>query len=87
MFLGCQNAVVLCAMHPWERDAHLLKQGIKKRAYGLIVEVACTRSSDELLGARKAYHALFDHSVEEDVASKIDGSERKVSDVVLSLLL
>ncbi|KAK1587205.1 hypothetical protein Q3G72_010580 [Acer saccharum] len=67
-------------MHPWERDARLIKEALIKgpQAYGVIVEVACTRSSDELLGARKAYHSLFDHSIEEDVASHVDSSERKL---------
>jgi len=67
-------------MHPWERDARLVREALKKgqNAYGVLVEVACTRSSDELLGARKAYHSLFDHSIEEDVASHIHGTERKV---------
>lgn len=68
-------------MHPWERDARLLKEALKTgpEAYGVIVEVACTRTADELLGARKAYHSLFDHSIEEDIAFHVDTSERKVS--------
>lgn len=67
-------------MHPWERDARLVKEALKKgpQSYGVIVEIACTRSSEELLGARKAYHSLFDQSIEEDVATHIHGSERKV---------
>lgn len=75
-----QNAVVLWTMHPWERDARLIKEALKKgpSAYGVLIEVACTRSSEDLLGARKAYHSLFDHSIEEDVASHIHGIERKV---------
>ncbi|KAH7519078.1 hypothetical protein ACOSP7_018823 [Xanthoceras sorbifolium] len=79
-FMRFKNAVVLWAMHPWERDARLIKEALKKgpQAYGVIVEVACTRSADELLGARKAYHSLFDHSIEEDVASHVESSERKL---------
>ncbi|KAJ7982330.1 Annexin-like protein [Quillaja saponaria] len=82
-FLRFKNAVVLWAMHPWERDARLIKEALKKgatrqEAYGVIVEVACTRSSEELLGARKAYHSLFNHSIEEDVASLIQGNQRKL---------
>ncbi|KAK2636903.1 hypothetical protein Ddye_031695 [Dipteronia dyeriana] len=79
-FMRFKNALVLWAMHPWERDARLIKEALIKgpQAYGVIVEVACTRSSDELLGARKAYHSLFDHSIEEDVASHVDNSERKL---------
>ncbi|XP_027354690.1 annexin D4 isoform X2 [Abrus precatorius] len=79
-FVRFKNAVVLWAMHPWERDARLVKEALKKgpNAYGVIIEIACTRSSEELLGARKAYHSLFDHSIEEDVASHIHGIERKL---------
>jgi len=61
--------MVLWAMHPWERDArlahHVLHQGLPA---AVAVEVACTRSADELLGARRAYQALYHHSLEEDVA-------------------
>ncbi|PRQ55141.1 putative annexin [Rosa chinensis] len=79
-FMRFKNAVVLWAMHPWERDARLVKEALKKgpEVYGVIVEIACTRSSEELLGARKAYHSLFDHSIEEDVAYHIDGPEKKL---------
>lgn len=72
-------------MHPWERDARLVKEAMKKgpEVYGVIVEIACTRSSEELLGARKAYHSLFDHSIEEDVAYHIDGPESKVNTMFL----
>lgn len=75
-----QNAVVLWSMHPWERDARLAKEALKKgpSSYNVLIEIACTRSSEELLGARKAYHSLFDHSIEEDVASHIHGIDRKV---------
>lgn len=77
-----QNALVLWTMHPWERDARLVKEALKKgseSSYGLLVEISCTRSSEELLGARRAYHSLFDHSIEEDVAHNITGTHRKVT--------
>ncbi|KAL1346577.1 hypothetical protein HN51_020203 [Arachis hypogaea] len=79
-FVRFKNTVMLWSMHPWERDARLVKEAIKKgkASYGVLVEIACTRSSEELLGARKAYHSLFDHSIEEDVASHIHGIERKL---------
>ncbi|XP_054817188.1 annexin D4-like [Prosopis cineraria] len=79
-FMRFKNAVVLWAMHPWERDARLAKEALKKgpQAYGLLVEIACTRTSEELLGARKAYHSLFDRSLEEDIVSLVDGVERKL---------
>ncbi|PON98810.1 Annexin [Trema orientale] len=79
-FLRFKNAIVLWTMHPWERDARLAKKAIKRgpQSYSLVVEIACTRSSEELLGARRAYHSLFDHSIEEDAAHYIKGSERKL---------
>ena len=80
-----QNAVVLWTMHPWERDARLIKEALidGPQAYGVIIEVACTRSSEELLGARRAYHSLFDHSIEEDIAYHVNDSHRKVSFLTL----
>ncbi|KAJ4711503.1 putative Annexin [Melia azedarach] len=79
-FMRFKNAVVMSAMHPWERDARLVKEALQKgsESYNMIVEIACTRSSNELLGARKAYHSLFDQSIEEDVASHINGKEKKL---------
>ncbi|KAH9613671.1 hypothetical protein KSS87_007250 [Heliosperma pusillum] len=78
--LRFKSAVVMWTMHPWERDARLFKEALAKgpEAHGLIIELACTRSSEELLGARRAYHSLFDHSVEEDVASLVVGQDRKL---------
>ncbi|PON98813.1 Annexin, partial [Trema orientale] len=78
-FLRFKNAIVLWTMHPWERDARLAKKAMKdgRQSY-LLVEIACTRSSEELAGARKAYHSLFDQSIEEDTAHCIKGSERKL---------
>lgn len=76
-----QNAVVLWAMHPWERDARLMKEALTEGpdSYNVLIEVACTRSSEELLGARRAYHSLFEHSIEEDIASQVHGPDCKVS--------
>ncbi|XP_061349575.1 annexin D4 isoform X1 [Gastrolobium bilobum] len=86
-FVRFKNAVVLWTMHPWERDARLAKEALKKgpSSYGVLIEIACTRSSEELLGARKAYHSLFDHSIEEDVASHIHGIERKLLVALVSV--
>ncbi|KAG8085414.1 hypothetical protein GUJ93_ZPchr0010g11148 [Zizania palustris] len=68
-FSRFKNLMVLWAMHPWERDArmahHVLHQA---HPAAIVVEIACTRPAEELLGARKAYQALFHHSLEEDVA-------------------
>ncbi|KAL6327949.1 hypothetical protein AAG906_031293 [Vitis piasezkii] len=68
------DVVVQWTMHPWERDA----------PYGLLIELACTRSSNELLGARKAYQSLYGESIEEDVASRVEGTERQLLVALLS---
>ncbi|XP_034705555.1 annexin D4-like [Vitis riparia] len=67
-------------MHPWERDARMARKALDghPQAYGLLIELACTRSSDELLGARKAYQSLYGESIEEDVASRVEGIERQL---------
>ncbi|XP_074324098.1 annexin D4 [Apium graveolens] len=85
-FLRFKNAMVFWAMHPWERDARLVKNALLKepQLYSVVVEIACTRSSEELLGARKAYHSLYDHSIEEDVAVMVPGPERKLLGALVS---
>ncbi|KAK8647312.1 hypothetical protein V6N13_121056 [Hibiscus sabdariffa] len=45
--------------------------------YNVIVKIACTGSSDQLLGVRKTYHSIFNGSIKEDIAFHINGSERK----------
>ncbi|KAK6933941.1 Annexin repeat [Dillenia turbinata] len=79
-FLRFKTTLVLWTMHPWERDAGLANEALINgpQSYGVLIEIACTRSSEELLGARRAYHSLFDLSIEEDVASQVDGPERKL---------
>ncbi|XP_072961801.1 annexin D4-like [Typha angustifolia] len=78
-FSRFKNIMVLWAMHPWERDARWAHHVLHK-AYPstIILEIACTRSSEELLGARKAYQALFHHSLEEDVAYHVKENYRNL---------
>lgn len=64
-----QELVVLWTMHPWERDARFAHYVLHKAyPFTILVELGCTRSSEELLGARRAYQALYHHSLEEDVS-------------------
>lgn len=79
-FLRLKDAVVLYTMHPWERDARLFKEALllKVPKHDVLIETACTRSSEDLLGARKAYHSLFEHSIEEDIAHHTQSPERKL---------
>ncbi|KAL3829786.1 hypothetical protein ACJIZ3_018588 [Penstemon smallii] len=84
-FLRLKDAIVLWTMHPWERDARLLKESLYKGPqYNVLIEIACTRSPEELLGARRAYHSLFDHSIEEDVAFHVHTAEKKLLVALLS---
>ncbi|KAH6803446.1 annexin 4 [Perilla frutescens var. frutescens] len=84
-FLRLKDAIVLWTMHPWERDARLLKEALYKGPqHKVLVEIACSRSSEELLGARRAYHSLFNHSIEEDVAFHVHTPENKLLVAVLS---
>ncbi|RVW25550.1 Annexin D4 [Vitis vinifera] len=52
-FKRFKDAVVQWTMHPWERDARMARKALKRgrQAYGLLIELACTRSSDELFGS------------------------------------
>ncbi|KAM0858050.1 hypothetical protein ACQ4PT_048052 [Festuca glaucescens] len=66
-FSRFKNLMVLWAMHPWERDARWAHRALHKKHHpaAVLVELACTRTADELLGARRAYHALYHRSLEE----------------------
>ncbi|KAL8496160.1 hypothetical protein ACS0TY_020032 [Phlomoides rotata] len=78
-FLRLKDAIVLWTMHPWERDARLVKEALYKGPqHNVVVEIACTRSSEELLGARRAYHSLFNHSIEEDVGFHVHTPGKKL---------
>ncbi|KAK1277667.1 Annexin D4 [Acorus gramineus] len=78
-FSRFKNAVVLRATHPWERDARMAHHVISKgHPLNILVEIACTRSSEDLLGARKAYQSLFASSLEEDVAFHLQGDPRNL---------
>uniref|UniRef100_A0A368UI60 Annexin n=1 Tax=Glycine max TaxID=3847 RepID=A0A368UI60_SOYBN len=41
--------------------------------FEVLVEIACTRSSDQVFDVRKAYHTLYKKSLEEDVAHHTAG--------------
>ncbi|XP_037424047.1 annexin D4-like [Triticum dicoccoides] len=72
-FARFKTLMVLWAMHPWERDARWAHRALHKKHHpvAVLVELACTRAADELLGARRAYHALYHRSLEEDVAYRV----------------
>nr|GEV08635.1 annexin D1 [Tanacetum cinerariifolium] len=75
-----EKIVLLWTLDPSERDASLAKEAINKgnKYSQVLVEIACTRSSNDLLLARKAYHARYQKSLEEEVAYHTTGDFRKV---------
>ncbi|XLS90467.1 hypothetical protein HN51_066475, partial [Arachis hypogaea] len=77
--------VLLWTLDPAERDAFLANKATKRwtSSNHVLMEIACTRSSDQLLFARKAYHARYKKSLEEDVAHHTTGEFRKVLLLVL----
>jgi len=80
-FARFRDAAVLWALHPWERDArwaHHALHGAAAHPRGVLVEVACTRAADDLLGARRAYQALHHRSLEEDVAYRVKDATASV---------
>ncbi|XBJ10222.1 hypothetical protein VPH35_015131 [Triticum aestivum] len=78
-FSRFKNLMVLWAMHPWERDARLAHHVLHQaHPAAIVVEVACTRSAEELLGASKPhlvqtfkyYKELHGKHIEEDLGSE-----------------
>ncbi|OMP04073.1 Annexin [Corchorus olitorius] len=70
-----ERAVYRWILDPADRDAVLANVAIRKTCpdYHVIIEIACTRSPEELLAVRRAYQARFKHSLEEDVAVHTKG--------------
>lgn len=68
---------------PPERDAVLSNLALQKPVpdYKVLVEIACMRSPEDLLAARRAYRCLYKRSLEEDLASHTIGDIRKVSNL------
>ncbi|QHO23910.1 Annexin [Arachis hypogaea] len=77
-----ERLVLLWTLDPAKRDTFLANEATKRSTSSnqLLMEIACTRSSDQLLFARKAYHARYKKSLEEDVAHHTTGEFRKCSD-------
>ncbi|KAL8256622.1 hypothetical protein R6Q59_031689 [Mikania micrantha] len=75
-----ERIVLLWTYDPPERDAYLANEALEKgdKRYQVIVEIACTRSSLDLLQARKQYHVRYQKSLEEDVAYHTTGDFRKL---------
>ncbi|KAH7557577.1 hypothetical protein JRO89_XS11G0183800 [Xanthoceras sorbifolium] len=76
-----ERVVLLWTRDPAERDAFLGNEATKRwtSSNQVLMEIACTRSSNQLLQARQAYHARYKKSLEEDVAYHTTGDFRKVA--------
>lgn len=72
--------MLLWTLDPAERDAFLANEATKRLTSNnsVIMEIASTRSSLDLLKAKQAYQARFKRSIEEDVAYHTSGDIRKV---------
>ncbi|KAL3735163.1 hypothetical protein ACJRO7_024325 [Eucalyptus globulus] len=70
-----ERLVVLWSLDPAERDAYLANEATKRwtSSNQVLMEIACTRSPQQLLMARQAYHARYKKSLEEDVAHHTTG--------------
>lgn len=75
-----ERLVLLWTLSPPERDAYLINEATKRwtKSNQVLVEIACTRSSHDLLLAKQAYHARFKKSMEEDIAYHTTGDFRKL---------
>lgn len=84
-----QRLVHLWILDPAERDAFLANEATKRwtSSNQVLMEIACTRSSDQLLLARKAYHARYKKSLEEDVAHHTTGDFRKVQNLKMNMAI
>ncbi|CAM8942934.1 unnamed protein product [Rhodiola kirilowii] len=75
-----ERVVLLWTLDPAERDALLTNEATKRwtSSNQVLMEVACTRTSDQLLAAKKAYHARYKKSLEEDVGYHTTADFRKL---------
>lgn len=75
-----ERVIILWTLEPAERDALLANEATKRwtKSNQVLMEIACTRSSHQLLLARQAYHVRYKKSLEEDVAYHTTGDFRKL---------
>ncbi|XP_050213865.1 annexin Gh1-like [Mercurialis annua] len=75
-----ERIVKLWTLDAAERDAILANEATKRwtSSNQVLMEIACTRTSNELLHAKQAYHVHFKKSLEEDVAHHTNGDFRKL---------
>ncbi|KMT14582.1 hypothetical protein BVRB_4g073520 [Beta vulgaris subsp. vulgaris] len=73
-----EKAICQWVIDPVEREAILIFEALKKEKpdYNLVAEIVCTKSPEELLTLKRAYHKIYKHALEEDVASHTRGKVR-----------
>ncbi|KAJ1260500.1 hypothetical protein BS78_10G237100 [Paspalum vaginatum] len=75
-----ERAMYHWVLDPVERQAVMANAATRciQEEYPVIVEIACANSSAELVSVKKAYHALYKCSLEEDVAARATGKLRSL---------
>ncbi|CAL0300997.1 unnamed protein product [Lupinus luteus] len=81
-----QRAISHWTMDPSERDAVIAHEALKKATpdYKVLIEIACTRTSQEIVAIKGSYQFLYKHSLDEDVASKTNFDIRKLLVAIIS---
>lgn len=77
-----EKAVILWTLDPYERDAKLANESLKKKegvsSLQVIVEIACSTSPHHLMAVRQSYCSLFGCSLEEDIVYYVSSPIRKL---------
>ncbi|KAF7137804.1 hypothetical protein RHSIM_Rhsim07G0065400 [Rhododendron simsii] len=75
-----EKAVCRWMLEPADRDAVSANVAIKQLTcdHRVITELSCIYSPEELLAVKRAYQALYKHSMEEDLAAHTSGDLRKL---------
>ncbi|PSS09938.1 Annexin-like protein [Actinidia chinensis var. chinensis] len=75
-----EKAVYRWMLDPADRDAILANVAINQSTtdYRVIIELSCINSPEELLAVKRAYHARYKQSLEEDLAAHTSGDLRKL---------
>ena len=89
LLVTVQRAKCQWILDPDERQAVTANAAMKciQEEYPVIIEIACTNTSGELIAVKKACHVLYKCSLEEDVAACSTGNLRSVCRAVVHYFL
>ncbi|XP_030521176.2 annexin D8 [Rhodamnia argentea] len=75
-----ERALCHWILDPADRDAVFANSALKRATpdHRVVIELACLKSPEELLGIRRAYKFRYRRSLEEDVAAHTTGDVRKI---------